>query len=289
MSSADASALTPESTRTYRRHVEAAADAIRDRVPRVPPRAILAPPKMQIRSGLVSIETTWAADDLPHVPVPEDGAPTLALGTLADRPVLVLEGGPTLDAGFTPREVVVPVRMLAAAGVDTMCFVNTSASLDPEIRPADLVLITDHINFQGANPLVGPNVEAWGPRFPDMSEPYAPSLRRTADEAAAQRGLPLRQGVYFAALGPSRPTHAEARMARTMGGDIFGTHTVPDVIAARHMDVSVMAFSAVTRHCLPDPDVEARPPTEALAAVRPALHRLLEAVLGEGAPEEKSV
>jgi len=289
MSSADASALTPESTRAYRRHVEAAAEAIRDRVSPVPPRAILAPPKMQVRSDLVSVETSWPADDLPHVPTPEDGSPVLSIGTLAGRPVLVLEGGPTLDAGFTPREVVVPVRMLALAGVDTMMFATTSASLAPEIHPADLVLVTDHINFQGANPLVGPNVDAWGPRFPDMSEPYAPSLRRTADEAAAQRGLPLRQGVYFAALGPNRPTRAEARMARTMGGDLFGTHTVPEVIAARHMDVSVMALSAVTRHLLPGPDDEARAPADALASVRPALYRLLEAVFGEGTPEEKSV
>lgn len=276
MSGSDPPALTREGTRTHRQHVEAAAAAFRDQAPRLPSRAIVLAPDLQGLGDAFSAQATWPADALPHLPGADDGL-TFAVGTLHATPVVVLDGGLSLADGYTPREVVFPVRVLAEAGVDTVIFADTAGSLTAEIAPSDLALITDHINFQGANPLVGPNVDEWGPRFPDMSEPYAPVLRRRVEDAATQEGVPLRQGVYVAVVGPNRPTRAEARMARSMGGDLVGTRTVPEVIAARHMGVQVGAVSVVTRHLLGDGGAEEAPddPSAALVAARPRLRTLL--------------
>ncbi|MFB6247577.1 MAG: purine-nucleoside phosphorylase [Salinibacter sp.] len=285
MSDADASALTPEGTRAYRRHVEAAAAAFREQAPRLPSRAIVLAPQIRGLGDAFSAQATWTAGDLPHLPGTDEGL-TLAVGALDATPVVVLEGALSLADGYTPREVVFPVRVLAEAGVDTMLFADTGESLTAEMAPADLALITDHINFQGANPLAGPNVDAWGPRFPDMSEPYAPAVRRRAEAAAAQEGIPLRQGVYVAVVGPNRPTRAEARMARSLGGDLVGTRTVPEVIAARHMDLRVGALSVVTRRRLVGDAEAPDAPSSALADARPRLRTLLADTLARLASED---
>ena len=289
MSGSDSSALTREGTRTYRRHVEAAAAAFREQAPHLPPRAIVFAPELQGPGDAFSMQATWGADDLPHLPGADEGL-TLAVGALNDTPVVVLDGGLSLADGYAPREVVFPIRVLAEAGVDTVVFADTAGSLTAEIAPSDLVLITDHINFQGANPLVGPNVDEWGPRFPDMSEPYAPALRRRVEDAATREGVPLRQGVYVAVVGPNRPTRAEARMARSMGGDLMGTRTVPEVIAARHMDLRVGACSVVTRRLLGDDGTEEAPddPSAALTAARPRLRTLLGETLAGLAGQDPS-
>jgi purine-nucleoside phosphorylase len=284
---ADASALTPDGTRAYRQTVQAAAAALRKRAPRVPSRAVVLAPALRGLGDAFAAEATWSAEALPHVPGADAGL-TLAVGTLDDAPVVVLDGALALADGYTPREVVFPVRMLAEVGVDTMLFADTAGSLTDEAAPPALALMTDHINLQGANPLVGPNVDDWGPRFPDMSEPYAPALRREVEAAAADMGLPLRQGIYVAVVGPNRPTRAEARMARTMGGDLMGTRTVPEVLAARHMDVQVGALSVVTRSLLSGPEAPADP-SAALDAARPRLRALLGAALDRLSSGETSV
>jgi purine-nucleoside phosphorylase len=196
-------------------------------------------------------------------------------------PVVVLDGTLPLHDGFTPRQAAFPVRVLAEAGVETLLFATRTESVHPEVRPSDLFLVTDHVNFQGVNPLVGPNVDDWGPRFPDMSEPYDPELRRTAEQVALREGLRLSKGILFAVLGPDLGTRAECRMARTLGGDVVGATTVPEVITARHMDLRVMTVSVVADRCLPDA-VEPAPPgdgTQAVATARPHLRRLLRGVV----------
>jgi purine-nucleoside phosphorylase len=240
----------------------------------VPSRAVVLAPELRGPGDAFSAQATWAAGDLPHLPGADDGL-ALAVGSLGGTPVVVLTGGLSLADGYAPREVVFPVRMLAEAGVETMVCADTAGSLSAEIAPSDLVLVTDHVNLQGANPLVGPNVDAWGPRFPDMSEPYAPALRREAEAAAIGKELPLRQGVYVAVVGPNRPTRAEARMARAIGGDLVGIRTVPEVIAARHMDLRVGALSVVTRRALGDPAGAPDAPSASLAKARPRLQSLL--------------
>jgi purine-nucleoside phosphorylase len=290
MSTSDAAALTPDATRVYRKHVDEAAAALRNRLSPVPSRALVFYPALDGGLEAVSSETPWSPDALPHLPTREERPTTLAAGEVGSTSVLVLNGGLTLADGFTPREVVFPIRVLVEAGVDTLIFVQTAESLVPEIAPSDLMLVTDHINWQGANPLVGPNVDDWGPRFPDMTAPYAPALRRAAEDAAAAAGLSLRRGVYLARLGPDRCSRAEARMARTIGADVVGTTTVPEVIAARHMNASVMAVSAITRRLLPAGSTrEAPDPSTALTTARPRLSALLDALLTDPASDEGSM
>jgi purine-nucleoside phosphorylase len=144
------------------------------------------------------------------------------------------------------------VRVLAALGVRTLLISNAAGGMNPLFRRGDLMLLTDHINLQGANPLTGPNVDAWGPRFPDMSEPYDRALRDTAEAAALARGIRLQQGVYVAVEGPNLETRAEYRFLRGIGADAVGMSTVPEVIVGNHMGLRCLALSVITDECFPD-------------------------------------
>jgi purine-nucleoside phosphorylase len=149
--------------------------------------------------------------------------------------------------------------------------------MNPLFRRGDVMLITDHINLQGANPLEGPNVEEWGPRFPDMSEPYDREFQDIAERSALEMGLRLVQGVYVAVVGPNLETRAEYRFLRGIGADVVGMSTVPEVIVARHMGLRVLAFSVITDECFPDA-LEPVSIEDVLAAARaaePGLRRLL--------------
>jgi purine-nucleoside phosphorylase len=149
----------------------------------------------------------------------------------------------------------------------------------PQFRRGDLMLLTDHINFQGQNPLVGPNVDDWGPRFPDMTEPYDPALRRTINDAAREDGISLRKGIYLALLGPNEETSAEHRMARRLGADAVGTGVVPEVIAARHMDVRVLALTILTEQHLTGDGPSTAADGQSLQTARARLRRLLAGVV----------
>ena len=211
----------------------------------------------------------------------------LRVGALAGTPVVLVLRAPALHEGYDPREVVFPIRVLARAGVETLLFGTTAASVVPQIDPGSLVLAADHVNFQGANPLVGPNVDAWGPRFPDMTAPYAASLRDPARAVARREGFRVQEGVYFATLGPDRGSRAERRMARTLGADVLGTDTVQSVIAARHMGVEVLSVSVVTEglRAADDPSQEWNEP---LQAAQSRLGALLTGVAASVKSEEKS-
>ena len=141
---------------------------------------------------------------------------------------------------------------MASLGVETLLISNAAGGMNPLYRRADLMLLSDHINLQGANPLTGPNADEWGPRFPDMSEPYDAELRTLAREAALERGLPLREGVYVAVEGPNLETRAEYRFLRTIGADAVGMSTVPEVIVAQHMGLRCLAISVITDECFPE-------------------------------------
>jgi purine-nucleoside phosphorylase len=184
-----------------------------------------------------------------------------------------------LHEGFLSREVVFPIRVFAEVGVETLLFVNTAGSVDPVIESGTLALLTDHVNFQGVNPLVGPNVEDWGPRFPDMTAPYDAELRAAAEEAALQHGIKLHEGIYFAMLGPSAGTKAEYRMVQSLGANLVGTGTVPEVIAARHMGVRVLALSIVTEQCLPGEAASPEADEEPGETIRSRLSSLLQAIV----------
>ena len=202
----------------------------------------------------IEVEQALPYDDLPHFPLStvESHHGRLLAGRLSGVPVLALQGRFHLYEGYSPKQVAFPVRVLGALGVETLLISNASGGMNPQFARGDLMLIVDHINLQGVNPLVGPNVADWGPRFPDMSAPYDPELRRLAEEHALRLGIPLHQGVYVAVVGPNLETRAEYRMLRTLGADVVGMSTVPEVLVARHMGMRVLALSVITDECFPD-------------------------------------
>ena len=276
---ADASALTADGTAAYQQQVEEAAAALPSLSS--PTVGVLHDTAVDPLLDDSRVDTTLPHADIPHFPAAEG---TLAVGTLDDTQVVELRQNLHLYDGHTPREVTFPVRMLAAAGVDTLLLTATAGSVNPQFGRGDLMLLTDHINFQGQNPLVGPNVEDWGPRFPDMTEPYDPALRRATGDAAREEGISLRKGIYLALLGPNEETAAEHRMARRLGADAVGTSVVPEVIAARHMDLRVMAVTLLTEQHLAT-DGPPAPADTSLQTPRTQLHRLLSAVVARLDPD----
>ena len=193
-------------------------------------------------------------EDIPGFPLStvESHRGRLLVGTIGGRPVVALQGRFHRYEGYTLQQVVFPVRALRLAGVDTLVVSNAGGGMNPLWQPGDIMAIDDHINLLGDNPLVGPNLDALGPRFPDMSEPYDRELLQLAETCALELGLPLRRGVYVAVAGPNLETRAEYRMLRQLGADVVGMSTVPEVIAARHAGMRVLGFSIITDACLPD-------------------------------------
>jgi purine-nucleoside phosphorylase len=173
-------------------------------------------------------------------------AGTLVLGRFGEVPVAVMKGRGHLYEGLSPADVVFGVRVLGRLGVHSLVLTNACGAIDPSVEPGTLVAITDHLNLQGSSPLVGPNDETLGPRFPDMTDAYDPGYRAIAHRAAAALGLDLGEGVYAAWLGPAFETPAEIRMMRALGADLVGMSTVPEVLAARHLGLRCLALSCVT-------------------------------------------
>ena len=170
----------------------------------------------------------------------------LVLGTVGDVPVVVMRGRAHLYEGVGADRAVYGVRVLGRLGIRTLVVTNAAGAINEAFRPGMLVLISDHVNLQGSSPLVGPNDDALGPRFPDLSDAYDPSLREAAREAAGRLGIEVGEGVYAAWLGPQFETPAEIRFMRAIGGDLAGMSTVPEVIAARHMGIRCLGVSVVT-------------------------------------------
>ncbi len=186
--------------------------------------------------------------EIPHFPVPGAAghAGALVLGRLEGREVAIMRGRCHLYEGYSAQEVTFPVRVLARLGARVLIVTNAAGGLNPAFQAGDLMLISDHINFTGTNPLVGPNDEALGPRFPDLSAAYDPALRAAAERVASAESVPVRTGVYAGVLGPSYETPAEIAMLRGWGADAVGMSTVAEVIAARHAGLRVLGISAIT-------------------------------------------
>lgn len=171
----------------------------------------------------------------------------LVLGKLGALNVAAMAGRVHLYEGYTPAQVTFGVRVLGSLGVRSIVFTNAAGGINLAFERGALVLISDHINLQGSNPLVGPNDDSLGPRFPDMSEAYSRTLRKLAYQVGSESGVPLtKEGVYAAVLGPSYETPAEIRYLRTIGADLVGMSTVPEVIVANHMGMRVLGISCVT-------------------------------------------
>ncbi len=234
--------------------VRRAADAVRTRYARETGTAIILGTGLGNLARDIAIEAEIAYRDIPGFPAAtvESHAGKLICGTLSGRPVVAMAGRFHHYEGYSLRQIAFPVRVLHALGARVLIVSNACGGMHPLWAPGDLVLITDHINLLGDNPLVGENDAAVGPRFPDMSEPYDPELRRLARAAALERRITLREGVYAAVTGPNLETRAEYRWLRHSGADVVGMSTVPEVIAAVHCGMRVLGISIITDLGLPD-------------------------------------
>lgn len=192
--------------------------------------------------------------EIPHFPRPsvESHAGELIVGTLGGKPTAVLSGRAHYYEGYSMREVTFPVRVLRALGVDTLVVTNAAGGMNPLYVAGDIAIVVDHINLMGDNPLIGPNEDSLGPRFPDMSEPYDRSLISLVQGIALSERIRLREGVFVGVAGPNLETRAEYRFLRWAGADLVGMSLIPEAIVAVHAGMRLLAFAVVTDLCLPD-------------------------------------
>ena len=234
--------------------IRRAVDAVRARSSLAPAVGIILGTGLGGLAEEIMVEASVPYETIPGFPLStvESHAGRLLLGRLGGKPVVAMQGRFHRYEGYSLAQVTFPVRVLHALGAQTLIVSNACGGMDPLWAAGDLVLLADHINLLGDNPLVGPNDDRLGPRFPDMSAPYAPGLRALARDAARALGITLREGTYVAVAGPNLETRAEYRMLRAIGADVVGMSTVPEVIVANHEGMRVMGVSIITDLCLPD-------------------------------------
>lgn len=238
----------------YKTRVEETAGHLRAGLAKPPVIGLLTGTGLGESAAAMDVSAAFDYRDLPHFPVStvESHPGRLLFGTLGKWPTVVMQGRFHLYEGYSPLEVVYPIRVLQALGVKVLIVTNAAGGLNADFRPGDLMVISDHINLTGANPLIGPNIESWGIRFPDMGRAYDPQLARLTRTAATSCGLDLREGVYAGLLGPSLETPAEIRFLTTIGADAVGLSTIQEVIAAVHGGMRVLGLSIITNLNAPD-------------------------------------
>lgn len=234
--------------------IEQAAAAVRARFARTPDVAIILGTGLGGLARAIDVEATVEYGDIPHFPLStvESHAGRLLCGRLGGKTVVAMQGRFHRYEGYSLQQVTFPVRVLRALGARTLIVSNACGGMHPLWAAGDLMLIADHINLLGDNPLIGPNDDRLGVRFPDMSEPYDAQLRVVARAEAIARGITLREGTYVAVQGPNLETRAEYRFLRGVGADVVGMSTVPEVIVAIHGGMRVLGISIITDSCLPD-------------------------------------
>jgi len=211
----------------------------------------------------------------------ESHAGELMLGKVKDTPVVAMNGRVHFYEGYSMEQVGFPVRVMRALGAEVLIASNAVGGMNAQFRAGDIMAVTDHINLMGDNPLIGPNYETLGPRFPDMSEPYDARLLEIVEEIALEERIPLRRGVFVAVAGPNLETRAEYRMLRAVGGDVVGMSLIPETIVAVHGGMRVLALSVITDECFPDAleRVEIQRILAVAAAAEPSLKKLVTRVL----------
>lgn len=273
---------------------EAAADYVRGRTRYQPLVGLI------LGSGLNPLaEAVEAADSIPYGDIPHFPKPTveghvgrLVLGWLEGTPVMIMQGRVHYYEGYPIQQLGFPVRVMQLMGVKTLVVTNAAGGINPAFRPGDLMLISDHLNLLGMgglNPLIGPNDDRLGPRFPDMSQAYDPELRRIAKEVAQENDIPLQEGVYAALAGPSFETPADIRFLRLAGADAVGMSTVWEVTVARHGGMRVLGVSGISNVALAEPALHHETShEEVLAAGQQIVPRLVVLVRGVLARLEKA-
>jgi purine-nucleoside phosphorylase len=234
--------------------IQAAAAVVREAAALTPEVGIILGTGLGGLATEISIDVAIPYERIPGFPLStvESHAGRLLLGHLGNRPIVAMQGRFHRYEGYGLDEVTFPVRVMHELGAGVLIVSNACGGMNPLWNPGDLVLLSDHINLLGDNPLIGFNDERLGPRFPDMSSPYDAELRARARAAALELGIVLREGVYVAVAGPNLETRAEYRMLRGMGADVVGMSTVPEVIVATHAGMRTVGISIITDQCLPD-------------------------------------
>lgn len=208
--------------------------------------------------GEIDIDVSIPYEEIPDFPVStvEGHSGRMIFGKIGGVSILAMQGRFHYYEGYTMKEVTFPVRVMKTMGIETLCVSNASGGLNPDFKVGDLMVITDHINMFGDNPLIGKNYNELGPRFPDMSEPYSKALIAKALEIGKRNNIELKQGVYAGTTGPTFETPAEYKMFRILGGDAVGMSTVPEIIVARHMGMTTFGISIITDSGVPGEIVE---------------------------------
>jgi purine-nucleoside phosphorylase len=266
--------------------VETAADVIRARMTTQPSVGIVLGTGLGDLARRIVVSASIDYAEIPGFPLStvESHAGRLLAGTLAGRPVVAMLGRFHRYEGYSLQQVTFPIRVLRALGAGVLVVSNACGGMNPDWTAGDLMLLADHINLLGDNPLIGPNDDRLGPRFPDLSATYDPALRALARAIATEQGIPLREGVYVAVAGPNLETRAEYRMLRAMGADVVGMSTVPEVIVAVHAGMRVLGVSIITDMCIPE-TLEPASLEKILAVAagaEPHLSALVEGVVARG-------
>ncbi len=241
----------PES---YRREIEEAVSVIREQLSANPGIGIILGTGLGGLVDEMEIEKEIPYQQIPHFPVStvESHSGKLIIGYLAGKYVIAMQGRFHYYEGYSMQQITFPVRVMRRLGVQRLLISNAAGGMNPQFRKGDLMLISDHINLLGTNPLIGQNLDELGPRFPDMSEPYAERLIDLAEEVALQQQIKVQKGVFIAVTGPSLETRAEYRFLRATGADAVGMSTVPEVIVGVHMGMEILGISVITDECFPD-------------------------------------
>lgn len=199
----------------------------------------------------IDVKSTLSYQEIPNFPVStvEAHAGKLISGFLGRKPVLAMQGRFHYYEGYSMQQITFPVRVMKQLGIHTLLISNASGGMNPEFRRGDLMVIEDHINLLGTNPLLGPNLDDFGPRFPDMSEPYSGKLIGLVEKIARKNKIKIHRGVFAAVSGPNLETRAEYRYLRIIGADAVGMSTVPETIAAVHSGLQVLGISVITDEC----------------------------------------
>jgi len=246
------SGIVDESTIT--KHIHESADFLASKMHSRPDVGMILGTGLGGMTDKMDLKVCLPYEEIPHFPTSttQGHRGNMVMGVLGHRPVIAMEGRFHVYEGYTPQEVTFPVRVMSRLGIRTLLISSAAGGLHPLFSPGDLMIVTDHINLTGMNPLIGPNLDAYGPRFPDMSRVYDRSLIDLAKQEALGLRIHVREGVYVGILGPSLETPAETRFLRMIGADAVGMSTVLEVIAAVHCGVRVMVIAAITNVNLPD-------------------------------------
>ncbi|WP_138493007.1 purine-nucleoside phosphorylase [Paenibacillus pinistramenti] len=228
--------------------VQEACAFIRKQTDRIPQIGLILGSGLGVLADYIEDAVTIQYENIPHFPssTVEGHAGELMIGTVGGVDVILMKGRFHMYEGYAPEITAFPVRVMKELGVSKLLVTNAAGGVNTSYQPGDLMLISDHLNLTGRNPLIGGNEAAFGPRFPDMSEAYSRRLRDLAKSAAAEKGYPLQEGVYAGLLGPNYETPAEIRMLRTLGVDAVGMSTVSEVIVARHTGIEVLGISCIS-------------------------------------------